>query len=43
MKCALLNATSVASMLLTTESAIVEKKKDEQANGINPNPGMMFV
>lgn len=44
MKCALLNATSVASMLLTTESAIVEKKKEQQTMpGMNPNPGMMFM
>jgi chaperonin GroEL len=44
MKCALLNATSVASMLLTTESAIVEKKQEQQAvPGINPNPSMMLI
>lgn len=38
MKCALLNATSVASMIITTESAIVEKKKE--SNGLPPGMSM---
>lgn len=44
MRTALINSSSVASMLLTTESAIVEKKKDDNMNmpaGMGM-PNMMF-
>ena len=43
MCCALTNATSVASMLLTTESAIVEKKKEQPSLGISTEPRMAFM
>ena len=45
MKKALLNATSVASMLITTESAIVTKVKENNGllSGLNPNPQMMMM
>jgi len=45
MKKALINATSVASMLITTESAIVTKVKENNnlLAGINPNPQMMMM
>lgn len=45
MKCALTNAVSVASMLLTTESAVIEKKKEENAlpAGMSLDPRMMMV
>lgn len=42
MKVSLLNATSVASMLITTETAVVEKKKDEQ-QGISADPRMLMM
>ena len=44
MRCALSNATSVASMLLTTESAIVEKKKEQTSMpGMNMDPRMVMM
>lgn len=43
MKVSLLNATSVASMLITTETAIVEKKKDQETPGISMDPRMMMM
>lgn len=44
MRCALSNATSVASMLLTTESAIVEKKKEQTAMpGMGMDPRMVMM
>ena len=45
MKKALLNATSVASMIITTESAVVTKVKENNnfSAGLNPNPGMMMM
>lgn len=44
MKKALSNATSVASMIITTESAVVTKVKDNQLPaGLNPNPGMLMM
>ena len=43
MRTALINSSSVASMLLTTESAIVEKKKEEPTMGMPAGmPNMMF-
>ena len=43
MRTALINSSSVASMLLTTESAIVEKKKEEPSMGMPAGmPNMMF-
>lgn len=43
MKVSLLNATSVASMLITTETAIVEKKKEQEPLGISMDPRMMMM
>lgn len=46
LKSAVLNATSVASMIITTETAVVEKKAEDKNAaplGISPNPGMMMM
>lgn len=45
MICAVSNATSVASMIITTESAIVEKKKEDSGlpAGMSLDPRMMMM
>ena len=37
------NASSVASMILTSEAAIVEKPKPQQALNLNMTPGEMYI
>ena len=44
LKTALTNATSVASLIITTETAVVEKKKEpQQPMGMSMDPRMMMV
>lgn len=45
LKCAILNATSVASMIVTTESAVVEKKKEDNGlpKGMSLDPRMVMM
>ena len=45
MKTALTNATSVASLIITTETAVVEKQKDtpNPLGGLGTDPRMAFV
>lgn len=43
LRCAVLNATSVASMICTTESAVVTKKEEDKSNySISTEPKMIF-
>ena len=37
---ALQNAASIASMVLTTESIVTDKKEEKSANDAGMNPGM---
>lgn len=43
LKTAILNATSVASMIITTETAIVEKIKEEKPLGFSTEPKMALI
>lgn len=43
LKTALLNATSVASMIITTETAVVEKVKEDKSTGLSADPRMAFI
>lgn len=43
LKTALLNATSVASMIITTETAVVEKVKEDKSTGLSAEPRMAFI